>query len=332
MGSPFDAMARLLTKEELKLFPEESKDLEEGVLYLQLYHTPSLSYPKPVVSRGNISIPAYSTIIPMQQKHLDTIMDNLYTARFIVTDGKARAYGESGSRGDGPTFPGVPNGTYEFYFGKATSIHLTGISTEVSHENALYSHSPENIRKLFNLGIDMNVAFNLSSNNLHLLPRRYAYFRDGSLYLMGGTVLDKTDKTLISFLESEEKRQNASTSLAPYVAFKDYGPPMKNGAIDAEFIKTFGYTIPEKHYLVLGDNHAMSSDSRIFGPIPENNLQGAPSLIIWPPGERLGPPAQKSYPLMNTPRAIVWSFVVIIGIIYFIYHRRKLKRPIFIKL
>ncbi|MCZ6925433.1 MAG: hypothetical protein O7D30_09175, partial [Rickettsia endosymbiont of Ixodes persulcatus] len=185
------AMARLLTKDELKLFPDESKDLKEGVLYLQLYHTPSLTYPQPILNRSGISIPAYSTIIPLQQHHLDALMNNLYTTRFIVTDGKAKAYGESGSRGEGPNFQGVPDGTYEFYFGKGSSIHLTGISTSVDSNNPLYSRSPVNIQKLFNLGIDMNIAFNPTAKTPYLLPRRYAYFRDGDLYVMGTPILKK---------------------------------------------------------------------------------------------------------------------------------------------
>lgn len=324
------AMARLLTKEDLKLFPEESKNLEEGVLYLQLHHTPSLNYPKPLITHGNISIPAYSTIIPLQQTHLDAIMNNLYTARFIVKEGQSRSYGE-GSRRDGPLFSDVENGTYEFYYGKATKIHLMGIPTEVPLNNPLYSHSPENIQKLFNLGIDMDIAFSPSKNNAHLFPRRYAYFRDGDLFLMGASILKKDEKTLLTFHEREERREAKSTSQAPYIAFKDYGPPLKDNKIDVDFIRTFGFTIPEKSYLVLGDNHAMSSDSRIFGFIPENNLQGAPSLIIWPPGDRLGSPAQKPYPFMNTPRAIIWSVIGVILLVYYIYHRRNLSIRIFRK-
>jgi signal peptidase I len=106
---------------------------------------------------------------------------------------------------------------------------------------------------------------------------------------------------------------------------------MKDGKIDVPFIRTFGITVPEKEYLVLGDNHSRSSDSRIFGFVPENNLQGAPCLIIWPPGDRWGCPEQKPYPFMNIPRAIVWSIALLIGAIWYAYHRWKTGRSIYKK-
>ncbi len=319
------AAARLLTKEELKFFPETGlSGLEEGILYLQLHHTPSLNYPKPILGRS-VGIPAYSTIIPLQQHHLDAIMNNLYTSRFVVANGRATRYGENGNPNEGPSFPGVKDGTYEFYFGRASQIHLTGFSTEVDSNNPLYNRDPENIQKLFNLGIEMNIAFSPKANNQTLFPHRYAYFRDGDLFLMGAKIIKKEDKTLVAFNAREEKRQMAGTSSTPYVAFKDYGPPLKDGEIDGDFIRTFGFTVPEKHYLVLGDNHAMSSDSRVFGPIPENNLQGAPCWIIWPPGGRLGELPQHPYPFLNLPRIIVWSLFALISSIYYIYHRRSLR-------
>lgn len=331
------AEARILSKEELKLAPESNADLDEGILYLQLHHTPSLSYPKPLVQRDGqgvlIGIPAYSTVIPLQQKHLDAIMDNLYTARFVVADSRARRYslGEDHFAAGSPNFPGVPNGTYEFYFGKLSNIGWGGIETAAAKDNPLYSRDPKNIQKLFNLGIEMNTAYNPSSQNQTLFPHRYAYFRDGDLYMMGAPIIKKDDPTLVKFNEQEEKRQAQATPKSPYVAFKDYGAPVKDGKIDSEFIKTFGITVPEKNYLVLGDNHAMSADSRVFGFVPEDNLQGAPYWIVWPPGERLGSLPQKAYPFMNLPRFIVWSiFAIIMGIAY-AYHRWKIRRPIFVK-
>lgn len=114
----------------------------------------------------------------------------------------------------------------------------------------------------------------------------------------------------------------------PYIAFKDNEPPLKDGQYDAEFIRTFGVTVPNRHYLVLGDNHAMSADSRVFGFVPEENLQGAPSLILWPPGERWGFPLQKPYPILNLPRMIVWSIVGICALVWYLIYRRNLRRPI----
>lgn len=331
------AVARLVTKEELKNFSEGNEDLEDGILYLQLHHTPSLTFPKPLIQRGipgGIGIPGYSTFIPLQQKHLDAIMDNLYTARFVVENGKGMRYG-LGDRhvgADSPPFRGVPDGTYEFYFGKATKINWGGIPTDVAKDSPLYSHDAENVQKLFNLGIEMSTVYAPRPNNPTLFPHRYAYFRDGELYLMGKPIIKKDDPTLVSFNKREQEKQEKSSTKSPYVAFKDYGAPLKeDGTIDTDFIRTFGITVPEKQYLVLGDNHAMSADSRVFGFVPQDNIQGAPYWIIWPPGDRLGSPPQKPYPFMNIPRAIVWGIVGLIFIIWYVWHRRSLRQPIFVK-
>jgi signal peptidase I len=324
------AEARLLNKEQLQqVF--DLKEIPEGVLYLQLHHTPSLSYPRPVDPRGHIAVSGYDTFIPLQQSHLDALMDHMYTSRFVVSGGKAHQYSVNNQRGrqDQLPMPGVPDGTYEFYFGKASKIHWGGIETAVSNDNQLYSHDPKNIQKLYNMGIDWSTL--MSPGVQSRFPNRYAYFRDGDLYLLGYPVLKKNDLALVAFNERELKKQSEASAKAPYVAFKDYGPPLKDGKIDVDFIRTFGVKVPEGQYMVLGDNHAMSSDSRIFGFVPQNNLQGAPVWIIWPPGERLGSPPQKPYPFMNVPRAIIWSIAGLVGIVWYIYHRRSLKKPIFIK-
>lgn len=41
--------------------------------------------------------------------------------------------------------------------------------------------------------------------------------------------------------------------------------------------------IPEDHYFVLGDNRSHSSDSRIWGFVPIDNITGKAWLIYWPP-------------------------------------------------
>jgi signal peptidase I len=330
------ALARLLNKEQLSLLKEPISDLEDAPLYLHLHHTPSLAYPNPIIFTPNgarISVTGYSTLIPLQERHLNVIMDNLYTARFVVKDERAKRYelGNATFSAGSPLFPGVPNGTYEFYSGKASSIHWAGISSAVPKEDPLYSHKAENIQKLFNLGIEMNNYFSPEQGIEAAFPHRYAYFREGTLYLMGVPVIRKEDETLLKFEKREEEKQAKASLSKPYVAFKDYGPPLKEGKINAEFIKNFGITVPEKEYLVLGDNHAMSSDSRVFGFVPEANLQGAPCWIIWPPGDRLGAPPQKPYPFMNIPRAVVWSVVALICALWYAYHRWKISKPIFVK-
>ncbi len=115
----------------------------------------------------------------------------------------------------------------------------------------------------------------------------------------------------------------------PYVPFHDYGPPLRDGVIDAEFIRRYGVTVPDNHYVVLGDNHAMSADSRDFGFVPQGNLRGSPVVIIWPFGERAGIPRQHPYPWITFPRLVVWGIVLAILTSWVLYERRANRRPIF---
>ncbi len=47
--------------------------------------------------------------------------------------------------------------------------------------------------------------------------------------------------------------------------------------------------IPAASYFVLGDNRAMSCDSRRWGFVPRSNIIGRAEVIYWPPN-RVGDP------------------------------------------
>lgn len=328
------AMARLLTAKELKaLHGIDPKDLPEGMLYLELSHHPSLTYPQPLTwqnSRQLIGLGTLKSIIPLRQEHLDGLMDNMYTARMVIKGGRAARYDAEGTRfsNDAPTFKGVPDGKYEFYRGKLEQVGWGAITYAAKSDNPLYSHTPQNVQKLFNMGIEVTTAAMPNPNISWVTPSRYAYFRDGDLYLLGAPIIKRDDPLLADFNAREERREKASSNSQPYTAFKDFGPPLKQGQFDVDFIRTFGVTVPDKQYLVLGDNHAMSGDSRVFGFVPEANLQGSPSLILWPPGSRIGFPWQAPYKLFELPRLVIWSIVAISTTIWLIYRRRFLYRPI----
>lgn len=333
------AMARLLTRKQAeKMYPDISRELANQPLYLELRHTPSLNAPEPLLSNHyGVRITGFTTLIPLQEKHLKSIMENMYTCRFEVKNGQARPYRLEGDKGpfraSSPSFPNVPDGTYEFYYGKAYRLGFGAIATELPADHPLYKLDPANVQRLFNVGIEMSTVVEPQNSQQAIFPNRYAYFRNGDLYLMGGVVMKKDDPTLAEFNAQEQRREENATKRLPYIAFKDYGPPLKeDGELDQEFIRTFGFKVPEGQYLMLGDNHAMSQDSRWFGPIPQANLQGAPSLIIWPPGPRLGAPLQKPYPLFVLPRLIVWSLAGLVLLVWWLWHRRKITQPIFKKI
>lgn len=333
------AMARLLTKDQLREYTDiDMNGIEEAPLYLELRHTPNLTNPKPTFveeqMRLSLMLTPFTTIIPLQEKHLNAIMDHMYTARFVVNDGKAARYSLEDSYGGGnnPRFKGVDNGTYEFYYGKAYRVGWGAITENLPPDHPLYSHEPANIQKLYNLGLNFETSYAPYSKKQMTFPHRYAYFRDGDLYLLGAPIIKKDDPVLIAFLEKEMAKEKQSTSARPYLAFRDYGPPVKEGSLDKEFMHTFGLTIPDHQYLVLGDNHAMSADSRVFGFVPENNLQGAPSVLVWPPGSRWGFPPQKPYPIFVLPRLIVWGIAALVLLIWYIIYTIRSKRPIFKKL
>ena len=321
----------ILTKEEARRFTGETEEsLPDAEYFLEIKHHPSLYnliLSQDTAGRVRPMFNLSSALIPLDEDHLRTLFQNLYTVRFVVKNGTAYQYGLPATLLQSPflpKLPEVPDGTYEFYHGKAYKVSFEGILKELDSSHPLYAFSPERVQMWYNLGMEFDTRYSPLGKHSPFLPMRYAYFKDGDLYTMGSPIFEKDDPVLEEFIEHELKREKAAPDSFPYKPFIDQGAPiLADGSLDAELIKTFGLKIPEKMYLALGDNHAVSADSRDFGFVPEENLRGAPDFVFWPPGNRFGNPNTHHYPMVTFPRVVIWLIVLIILAGSFVWKKRR---------
>ncbi len=321
------AMVRLITPSiayQMHKVPSHA----DTALFLEITHHPSLKgayMHYDALGRMRPTLHTEHTLLPLNTAQLETLFGNLYTSRFVVNEGSARRFGQQQSGPYSAYYPkleGVPDGMYEIQDGKAYKVGFGGILEALPSDHPLMTFSRGRLLTLFNLGIEWDIRFNPNSDYLPVYPARYAYFKDKSLYVMGKPLLQKEDPTLLEFIHSEYLRQESAKTL-PYYPFEDTGPPLlENGEVDAKFIERFGITVPEGHYLVLGDNYAVSGDSREFGFVPEGNLRGAPSFIFWPPGPRFGPPRQPPYPWATLPNFIIGALILVTALACYFYYGR----------
>jgi signal peptidase I len=292
-GIRHHALCRLLVQD-----PEQSQWGPDCVALLEVAHSPTLSRPRRLGLGGaETFVVEQRSVIPLGSQEIEHLKRALYTIRFVVKDGYAFRYShEQGSLQPGPSTPrleGVPDGTYEFYDGRAVSVGFGGLTTELPDNHPLYADAL--FPKLFNLGIEFHEAF---SHPKGPMPSRWAYFRHGDLYVMGKMVWAFDSPHLKDFLARQEQQSDPTV-----LPFKDWGAPTP------EQIKQFGYKVPSTHLIALGDNHAQSGDSRDFGPVPVGNLLGSPSVLFWPWSEgrdrRIGSLPQPDRSWVTLPNLLI---------------------------
>jgi signal peptidase I len=317
------ATARVLnTRTKHKLYPNDPTFSPKG-LYLELRHNPQIS--KDLFNQSSSPLALQTSLIPLDENLGKKLFNNLYTARFEVKNGALKRYGASipFTSKQLPHLHHIPDGTYEFYYGKAYQVVFGGTTKLLDQNHPIYRYSATALEVFFNLGIDFTNYF-VPGDYQDIAPPRYSYFNRGDLYVMGLGFLSSSDPELTSFIAQEKKKQLYNPSYKP---FMDLGAPINSdGSLDKEKIAHLGLKIPEKMYFVLGDNHAQSADSRVFGFVPENNLKGCPKVIFWPFGSRFGELPQATGPSVTLPRSLVWSAAWVITIIWL---KQKKKREVF---
>lgn len=296
-------------------------------LYLEIKHSPSLpSNQRPDANGQPALLTTELSWMALDNAACQKIKESMYTARFYVRKGTCFRYTP-----EGPDLKGrgilldrqIPDGCYEFLDGKAYEIGWGAISYLLPESHPIYPRSLKALKALYNSGIDFSMSTNVPKKNSHF-PARYSYYRDGTLYILGKPLFQKDHPALINFLNNEQNRQAQQKGYTPFV---DKGPPIKDGLIDIAFIQEFGLSIQDSHYLLLGDNHAMSNDSRFVGAIPQKNLQGSPALIFWPTGDRWGRPPQPRLPWFRVSNVVVVSSAALLTwLSYAIYNRRTSRR------
>jgi signal peptidase I len=330
------AAARIVEKDEAKtLADKQALLLDDARYYLELKHHPSFKHLELSKDRWGRMRPQFvlsTSLLPLDEEHLKNLFSHIYTGRFIVKNGYAMRYSHQGPPKTGSHFQyfirleGVPDGTYEYYHGQAYQIQWGGIAKALDPKHPLMRFSPELTLKLYNSGFDFDKR---SAMGPRFDTARFAYYREGSLYTMGSILFQNKEQMLEKFLAQELERKEQSNAQNAYVPFIDPGPPVKeNGAIDQELIKKAGLLIPPNGYLALGDNYAMSGDSREFGFVPGNNLRGSPAFIFWPLGDRLGPPIQPPSNWFTLPNVIIWTLGLLCLICWIVIHRRHHSLPL----
>jgi signal peptidase I len=97
------------------------------------------------------------------------------------------------------------------------------------------------------------------------------YFIKRVIGLPGETVLIKNDKVTICKPNCETDA-NKFTLEEPYVKLDKLNPPRPDSQV----------TLKADEYYVLGDNRAVSSDSRIWGPVKRELINGRPFIRLFP--------------------------------------------------
>lgn len=219
-------------------------------------------------------------------------------------------------------FEDVPDGVYEFVDGQCYRYSMLGDRRLVPKHHQLMQFSPARTMLLFNYGVIGSANVIYQSKRLD----RLVMLRDGSLYVDRHKLMSAEDFANSDFATNEMKMAFLDPNYNPFIDQLEGVFSSSEREIIA-FVSEHGVKVPKGYAMVLGDNYAVSVDSRIFGFVPIENIEGRVVFRFWPlSGISLIP---GTFDEIITPSRVSVSMIcllVLIGVYVFrIYRYRSVK-------
>lgn len=135
------------------------------------------------------------------------------------------------------------------------------------------------------------------------------YYENGTLYINDKPMEKKVPAEMSDFnwLRDEDFQRDGNTndSKENYVGFNEALPEKEHSILlrKGDIYETFGpVTVPPDHLFVMGDNRNNSSDSRVWGFLPKQNILGR-AMFVWLSCDETIP----ALPMLCNPLTIRWT-------------------------